>query len=472
MKSEETIPDALVEPRKRLSLAWIVPIIALGIVVLVGIQAWGKRGHEVQVEFRRGHGLESGDPVRVRDIQIGEVESLGLSAEGDRVIAQLRIQSEFTRFMREGSRFWIERPEVGFAGVTGLDTILGAQYVGVIPGDGPYSSRFVGLSTPPFLQVIEPGDLEVVLESQLRAGMRVGGVVTYRGMPAGRIRSVGLSADATYVEARALIHARYAPLVRAKTRFFATSGVALGLSLEGLRLDVDSLESLVAGGIAFATPPKAGSRAQTGARFTLAERAEDDWLEWAPRVAIGEFGVGTTTPPPMQRAMLRWETRVLRIDRNRIGWMLPVNNGALVPTELLDAPSDVRGPTFVFEGTAIDPGSIESTSWGNRLSLLSLELPAQTSRFPTELLRGPKRDADGLAIAEMLLVWTGGEPIPVAAHTLKVMETVFRIDPAISFAPDNLGAPVTAASSGELVGLLLLSSDGRGKVAFLEAPSR
>ena len=95
-----------------------------------------------------------------------------------------------------------------------------------------------------------------------------------------------------------------------------------------------------------------------------------------------------------------------------------------------------------------------------KLILLSLELPAQTSRFPTELLRGPKRDADGLAIAEMLLVWTGGEPIPVAAHTLKVMETVFRIDPAISFAPDNLGAPVTAASSGASAGVIVGASIG------------
>ena len=408
MSEPETIPEVVLESKRRLSLAWVVPIIAVGIVLLVFIQSLAQRGQEVRVEFRRGHGLQAGDPVRLRDIQIGEVESLGLSAEGDGVVATLRIDLEFFRYMREGSRFWIERPEVGFAGVTGLATILGAQYVGVLPGDGPPGRRFVGLHSPPFLTDMEPGDLEVVLEAPSRMGMRVGGVVTFRGMPAGRIRTVSLSSDSIHVEARVLIQARYAPLVRKKTRFFATSGLALGLSLEGLSLDVDSLESLIAGGIAFATPPDGGSRARTGARFALADQPEDDWLEWNPRVAIGEFGVGITTPPPMKRMALRWETRVLRIDRSRTGWMLPLESGVLVPEELLTPPKDVRGPVIVYQGTALHPASLESTPMSSSLLLADLELPEGTSRFPEGLLRGPQRNADGDALPEMLLVWTGG----------------------------------------------------------------
>ena len=99
-------------------------------------------------------------------------------------------------------------------------------------------------------------------------------------------------------------------------------------------------------------------------------------------------------------------------------------------------------------------------------------LPPETSRFPAELIEGPQRDAQGAAVPEMLLIWTGGEPIPVPSHTLVALEAVFRIDPAISFSSDDLGAPVTAAGSGKLLGLLVVNNDGRGKVAFLEAPSR
>ena len=472
MSAEDAVAEAIVTPKRRLSLAWIVPILAMGILVLVIIQAVSRQGGEVAVEFRRGHGLQVGDPVRLRDIQIGAVERLELTPQGDGVVALLRIEKAFLSFMREGSRFWIERPEVGFSGVQGLQTILGAQYVGVLPGDGAPGRRFVGLNEPPYIQDVEPGDLEVVLEASARMGMRVGGVVTYRGMPAGRIRQVELSGDATHVEAHVVIHARYAPLVRRSTRFFATSGVALGLSLEGLRLDVESLESLVAGGIAFATPPDGGKRARTGARYALAERYEDDWLAWEPRVAIGEFGMGTNTAPPIERVQLRWETRVLRLDRSRSGWMLPLETGALLPGTLCIPPDDVRDEEFLFQGTAVLPSALTSTPMGVGVYLVDLEFPEETLRYPEELLRGPKRGADGDALPEMLLVWRGGEPLPISPHEIDPQEAVFRIDPSISFATDSTGAPVTSAEDGGLVGILLVTKDGRGKVAFIESPSR
>ena len=72
----------------------------------------------------------------------------------------------------------------------------------------------------------------------------------------------------------------------------------------------------------------------------------------------------------------------------------------------------------------------------------------------------------------MLLVWKGGEPLPVSEHELDPQEAVFRIDPSIAFAADDVGAPVTSAEDGALVGILLVNRDGRGKVAFIESPSR
>ena len=55
----------------------------------------------------------------------------------------------------------------------------------------------------------------------------------------------------------------------------------------GVEIDVESLRSLVAGGIAFATPndPKA-RQARNGTSFFLYDQPEKDWLEWAPRISI------------------------------------------------------------------------------------------------------------------------------------------------------------------------------------------
>jgi hypothetical protein len=356
--------------------------------------------------------------------------------------------------------------------VAGLDTLLGARYIGVRPGDGPLRTRFLGLSAPPPIDPARPGDLEIVIESLDRSGMRPGGIVTYRGMPAGRLQAVELASDATLVVARALIHARYAPLVRQETKFFATSGVNLGLSLAGLTMDIDSLESLVAGGIAFATPPDAGPRAEPGARFDLAPEAEEEWLEYSPRLAIGELGVGVTSPPPTRRATLRWETRILRIDRSRSGWMLPVEGGVLMVSRLLEPPEDVRPAEFVYDGTVLAPTDIVAEVVGEGVVRAVLALPPTASRFPEELLLGPNRDEHGAMEGELLLVWTAAEPLPIPAHRLAEGTASWLIDPSIAFGKGDLGAPVTSARTGVLVGLLQVSKDGRGKVAWVLPTSR
>lgn len=461
------IPPAIVElaPR-RISAMWLVPVVAACILVAVVVVAWNGRGVDVTVKFAQGHGLAAGDAVRLRDIQIGVVGSLRLSPAGDRVLAILHIDRAFERFMRSGSLFWIQRPQLDFGGVRGLDTLVGSRFVGVRPGEGAPGRTFVGLRVPPPTEPPAPGDLELVVFASDRMGMRQGGVVTYRGMVAGRIRSVDLASDTRGVVARVLIKARYAPLVRTNTRFFQTSGVALGLSLEGLKVDIESLESLIAGGIAFATPTVLERRAAPGHRFQLASEPEDAWLEWSPRMARGELGVGVSTPPPAHRGTLRWKTSVLRIDRSRRGWVLSTDEGTLVAARLMAPPSGARGAEFVVDGEVYPVETLNGTKVSDDLVLVNLPVLNDGNGLATA-------DIEAITVPELLLVWTSGEPIPVDAHLLSMAsEGGLLIDPSVAFAEDDLGAPISSAERGTLVGVLIVDEDGRGKVAFVPASSR
>lgn len=289
-------PSAIIEPRNRafggVLLVWGVPLVVAMVVAIVAWRAWTDRGVEVVVEFDTAHGLGSGDPVRSFGIEIGVVKSLELvedSRQGDRPIvrATLVIDPEDRDLIRTDTAFWIEHPRVDFGGVGGLDTITGPRYVGMAPGRGE-SSRgpFIGLRMPPVPESMGDG-LRIVLHSPNRAGMRSGGAVTYRGVEVGRIIEVELAPDSTLVEAVVLIEPRYEPIVRTNSRFFSTSGIGFELGLDGLRADVESLESMVAGGVGIATPNRMGEPAEPGARFRLADRADSGWLEWDPQIELG-----------------------------------------------------------------------------------------------------------------------------------------------------------------------------------------
>ena len=172
------------------------------------------------------------------------------------------------------------------------------------------------------------------------------------------------------------------------------------------------------------------------------------------------------------RATLQWKTDLLRFRRRSIGWMLPVEGGVLMPSVLLRPRDDMRDARLSFGGEKVNPMVFAPDEDSGSVRKVVLDLPADTSRMPASVIRGPLRDEDGNVLSEMALVWTGPEPIPLPEHLLKVRESEYLIEGLLSFAPEDLGAPVTSASTGDLIGLLIVGDDGRGKVAFIPSGSR
>ena len=91
-----------------------------------------------------------------------------------------------------------------------------------------------------------------------------------------------------------MIKQRYAKLVRKGSKFWNVSGADVSLSLfRGLEVNMESLRSLAAGGVAFATPddPK-DQPVKDGLAFPLYDKPAKEWLEWAPQIP----------PVPVQQA--------------------------------------------------------------------------------------------------------------------------------------------------------------------------
>ena len=51
--------------------------------------------------------------------------------------------------LRERTEFWIESARITAGGVSGLGTLLSGVYIGMRPGPGQPTRRFVALETPP-----------------------------------------------------------------------------------------------------------------------------------------------------------------------------------------------------------------------------------------------------------------------------------------------------------------------------------
>jgi paraquat-inducible protein B len=126
----------------------------------------------------------------------------------------------------------------------------------------------------------------------------VGAPVFYREFKVGEVEATRLSGDSTSVLVRIHVEEPYVDLVRTGTRFWNAGGFNLKLGLFGAQFSDTSLESLIAGGVAFATPDGdgIGTPAPDGALFQLSPDPDKAWLRWAPQIQIEAPEVITKAP--------------------------------------------------------------------------------------------------------------------------------------------------------------------------------
>ncbi len=283
--------QAVVKRRRYFSVVWIVPIVAAAVAGFLVFQRVNQMGPRITIRFHDGSGLKPGQSViKYRGVNVGEVQAISLSADLRSVLVEARLARSAEALAREGSVFWIVRPEVSLQNVTGLGTIISGSYIEVQPGNGMAKKSFEG-SGRPLLQRGEKG-LRIVLFAPTRQSLRPRSPVYYRGIEVGEVQDQRLSADARTVEFEVFIQQRYAPLVKRDSKFWNVSGVDVDIGLfKGAQVNIESLKTLVSGGLAFATPEEAGADAvEDRAVFRLYEEPKKEWLEWAPAISIPENG--------------------------------------------------------------------------------------------------------------------------------------------------------------------------------------
>ncbi len=287
-----TLPRARVRAtRWSVPVVWVVPLVAAIVAGYLIYNRVREYGPKIAITFRDASGLKTGQtPILYRGVLLGEVTGLELGEDRQHVVVTARLRRAAASIAREGTLFWIVRPEVGIGNVTGLGTVITGPQIEASPGAGEPRTKFVGLESPPV--VPERSGLRVVVLSGHLGSVRPGSPVYYRGVAVGAVQHAELGPDATTVNVHVVIERRYASLVRKRSKFWNASGLDIKLGLlRGLDINVESLRSLIAGGIAFATPNAPGDPpARDGTVYPLYDKPEKEWLTWAPRIPIPPDG--------------------------------------------------------------------------------------------------------------------------------------------------------------------------------------
>jgi paraquat-inducible protein B len=341
------LPEPVIKRRRRVSASWIwlIPAVAALVGLSLVINSWRQQGPAITISFQTAQGLESGKTVvKYKDVVIGKVTNIRLSQDHSKVIVKVDLDKSAAGIAVSDSRFWVVRPRIGLGGVSGIDTLLSGSFIGVDVGKSSQpQTDFVGQENPPSVLHDSRGRSFTLHAGDL-GSLDIGSPVYYRRIQVGRVASYKLDDDGKGVTVKIFVDSPYDRFVTTESRFWNASGVDVALSADGLKLNTQSLATVLAGGVAFNDAPGPHPNEQPAdedAKFTLFDTESNAMAppNGEPRYIVMRFDQpvrGLAVDSPVEFRGINFGRVVsIRMDYDEKTNRFPIYVGALIYPERL-----------------------------------------------------------------------------------------------------------------------------------------
>ncbi|WP_318390266.1 PqiB family protein [Enterobacter sp.] len=246
--------EARIKTKRRISPFWLLPVIALMIAGWLIWSSYEDRGNTITIDFISADGIVAGrTPVRYQGVEVGTVQDIRLSEKLNKIEVRASIKSDMKDALRNDTQFWLVTPKASLAGISGLDALVGGNYIGMMPGKGEPQDHFTALDTQPKYR-LNNGELMIHLHAPDLGSLSSGSLVYFRKIPVGRVYDYTINSNKQGVTIDVLIERRFTHLVKKGSRFWNVSGVKADVGLSGAKVELESLASLVNGAVAFDSP--------------------------------------------------------------------------------------------------------------------------------------------------------------------------------------------------------------------------
>ena len=234
---------------------WIVPFIALMIAGWLTFQYFSELGPQIKIIFPSNEGLKAGQSqIKYRDVPVGVVEKITLQKDGDGVVVIARMNKDTKPFLNKDTKFWIVKPELGVYGISGLDTIVSGNYIGIYAKreERSFQNTFIGLDHV-YRGNVTGGKYFVLKTYSGDSSVRTGTPVYFKNIRVGQVEYVVLGTDDIFVNVIVFIEKQYTEYINTSTKFWIRRTLNVFLHEGSLDVDVAPFKDMLLGAIEFST---------------------------------------------------------------------------------------------------------------------------------------------------------------------------------------------------------------------------
>ncbi len=260
--NESVVFKPKVEERK-VSFAWVIPIIILCILAWIAYDTYTKKGTNIIVTFKSAEGLKEGvTPLEYKGLQLGKVTKITMDDDLKNVNVRVLVKSDVAKYVAsESSRFWIKKPTVSLTKISGLNTLISGYKIELSPkfrtqqeyNNGKEQLSFIGLDSQPDDELSAQG-YYITLTSNDKDNVEVGTPIFYNKFQIGEVVSKDFKFEKVYLNI--YIYDKFNYLVNKSSKFVLNEALKVNYGPSGLEIKVGSLYSALVGGITVITPNK------------------------------------------------------------------------------------------------------------------------------------------------------------------------------------------------------------------------
>lgn len=254
-QNNNNLPPVATSREIKFSLVWVVPIIVAILAVYLGWKAIYNAGPTITISFETADGIVSGQTqIKSKSVVLGTVKNVTLSKDMRHVDVQVAMTSRASSVITNKARFWVVRPRFNGANISGLETLISGAYIAFDPGDykeGKRERHFVGLESPPGVRSGQPGTTYILKTDNL-GSLGEGAPIFYRDVVAGEVLSYDMPKGGVGpILLHIFLKKPYDSYVHSQSAFWNVSGIKFGFGATGLNVQLQSIQALMSGGIAF-----------------------------------------------------------------------------------------------------------------------------------------------------------------------------------------------------------------------------
>ena len=248
------ISNPQVSKQSGLSIVWIIPLVTLLVGGWLIVKTLSEQGPRATISFKTAEGIEVGKTrIKYKNVDIGVVEKIKFSDDFSNIILTVDFIEGSEKFLRRSTRFWVVKPQLSLRGATGLSTIISGAYIEIEPGTGAPKLHFIGLEKQPVVKSDEQGK-KITLVTQKLGSVDTGSPIYYQGLLAGEVLGYELGNDRKSTYVHTFIKDPFDQLIRGNTNFWNVSGINVSMGADGFKVQTESIQAMLFGGIAFESP--------------------------------------------------------------------------------------------------------------------------------------------------------------------------------------------------------------------------